>query len=146
MSWIPSRMPVELRPGSFPAARVRIVEMRFKTPWMRSPPNYGISTASVTIPTTLLMTGNGIGSRSGPRTVVTTSGPGKNTSENRLERSADRELEVVSRLVNEERCPGHRPKELLIDSGRVKREIYPERRVQHRHDDLKLDTGAHTQP
>src|SRR5438128_10567469 len=112
MCWIPSRMPVEARLGSFPAARARIAEMRFKTPWMRSPPNYGISTALVTIRTIQLTTGNGIGSKSGPRIVTTTSERAKNILENSLEGSTDREFEVVSRLVNEEGRPGHRSEEL----------------------------------
>src|SRR5438552_13620383 len=146
MCWIRSRMPVGARHGSFPAARARTAEMRFKTPWMRSPLNSGTSTASVITPTTLLTTGNGIGSTSGRRTVTTTSVRAKNISENSLERSADREFEVVSRLMNEERCAGDRSEELLSDSRRVKCKIYAEWSVENRHDDLKLDTGAHTQP
>src|SRR5206468_4031402 len=36
--------------------------------------------------------------------------------------------------------------EVLIDPGRIKREIDPEWRVEDRHDDLKFDAGTHTQP
>src|SRR5215831_12240707 len=62
-----------------------------------------------------------------------------------LECPADREFEVVCRLMNGERRPGYWPKESLINSGRIKCKVYTERSVQDGHDDLKLNAGAHAQ-
>src|SRR5579883_1578484 len=62
-----------------------------------------------------------------------------------LERSAYGELEVVPRLMDTEWNAGHRPEIILVDTRRVERVIDAERRIQHGHDDLKLDAGAHTQ-
>src|SRR5262245_59725204 len=45
----------------------------------------------------------------------------------------------MRRLMDAERRSGDGANEVLIDAGRIKREIYPEWRVEDWHNDLKFD-------